>query len=296
MTNIYLPFYYTARIKRTPGFFIKQVVLEELPIILLAFGLFGPDLNPSAWVSIILLFAALISVYEIGYAENDRVGQRSEANPKLSKAFRQLGKFRIAPFAWAWALLFTTAGVFVLGDAPYEAALARLGLSDLSGSLDGRFALIAVWVLLLLVSQAAFALFNAAPLKWRVFLYVPLHVTKYFGPLLFFVGHPVGLAFLAAHIVRTWSLYAIRRAGGDIDYISSQLVRLVFFLLFIPVATMTMPWQEVWLAWQTQLIFAFCVVRAAPEVYRKMVAPDTDNGPELRLRPALQPARVNNHR
>ena len=89
---------------------------------------------------------------------------------------------------------------------------------------------------------------------------------------------------------------AIRRAGGDIDYISSQLVRLVFFLLFIPVATMTMPWQEVWLAWQTQLIFAFCVVRAAPEVYRKMVAPDTDDGPELQLRPALQPARVNNRR
>ena len=35
----YIPFFYTAKIKRTPGFFVKQVLLEELPIVLLAFGL-----------------------------------------------------------------------------------------------------------------------------------------------------------------------------------------------------------------------------------------------------------------
>jgi len=46
MTHIKWPFYYTARIKRTPGFLIKQIFLEEFPIVLLVFGIFAVPLCP----------------------------------------------------------------------------------------------------------------------------------------------------------------------------------------------------------------------------------------------------------
>lgn len=268
--HIKWPFYYTAKIKRTPGFLIKQVFLEEFVIIMLVFGIFTLPLNLSVFVSLFFLFAAMISVYEIGYAENDRIGLRKEANPKLSAEFQQLGTFYIAPFAWGWAALFTAIGVFALGEAPQSQALEKLGLSDLGTGLQGDLAMIGIWLVLVGISQAVFALFNHVPLAWRVFAYVPLHVSKYLAPVVFFSSGLVGMLLLAAHIVRTWSLYAVRRAGGDMEFLSSQLIRFVFILLLLGLISAVQPMETVWSAWQTWLIVAFCGIRAIPEFLRKM--------------------------
>ncbi|MEO1661411.1 MAG: hypothetical protein AAFR51_10520 [Pseudomonadota bacterium] len=268
--HIKWPFYYMAKIKRTPGFLLKQVFLEEFWIVLLAFGIFLLPLNLTVFLSLCFLFAAMLSVYEIGYAENDRIGKRKEATPKLSQSFEDLGDFIIAPYAWLWALVFTTIGVFVLGDRVQGAALERLGLSDLGAGLAGDAAMIAIWLGLIGMSQLIFAAFNSAPLFWRVYLYVPLHVSKYLAPAIFFTTGLVGAVFLAAHIVRTWSLYAIRRAGGDMDFVASQFIRLVFLILILTLMSLTQPAAEIWSAWQTWLILAFCVLRAVPELYRKM--------------------------
>ena len=268
--HIKWPFYYTAKIKRTPGFLIKQVFLEEFWIVLLAFGIFVLPLDLTVFASLILLFCAMLSVYEIGYAQNDRIGQRKEANPKLSQSFEDLGEFVIAPYAWLWAIVFTTIGVFVLGEAPQMTALERLGLEQLGTGLTGDAAMIAIWLGLIALSQIVFAVFNHAPLFWRVYLYVPLHVSKYFAPAIFFATGLVGMLFLAAHIVRTWSLYAIRRADGDMEFVASQFIRLVFVILMLVLISVVQPADQIWSAWQTWLILAFCVFRAAPELLRKM--------------------------
>ena len=269
--HIKWPFYYTAKIKRTPGFLIKQVFLEEFVIIMLVFGIFTLPLNPSVFVSLFFLFAAMISVYEIGYAENDRIGKRKESNPKLSPEFEQLGQFHIAPFAWAWAILFTAIGVFALGAGPQADALAKLGLSELGTGWQGDLAMMGIWLVLVGISQVMFAIFNHLPLAWRVFAYVPLHVSKYLAPVVFFSSGLVGVLLLAAHIVRTWSLYAVRRAGGDMEFLSSQLIRFVFILLLVGLISTVQPMDTVLQAWQTWLIVAFCAIRAIPELLRKML-------------------------
>ena len=176
----------------------------------------------------------------------------------------------IAPYAWLWAIVFTTIGVFVLGEAPQMTALERLGLEQLGTGLTGDAAMIAIWLGLIALSQIVFAVFNHAPLFWRVYLYVPLHVSKYFAPAIFFATGLVGMLFLAAHIVRTWSLYAIRRAGGDMEFVASQFIRLVFVILMLVLISVVQPADQIWSAWQTWLILAFCVFRAAPELLRKM--------------------------
>lgn len=269
--NIWVPYYYTAKIKRYPQFFIRQVLLEELPIVLLVFGLFGMGLQTGSWIALILMFMALISVYEIGYADNDRIGESKEANPKLSDAYKALGKFRIAPFAWFWAIILTAIGVAFLPINAQEAAIARLSLPANAGTFDSYLMLMAMWLGVILVSQLAFAIFNRAPLGWRVFAYVPLHVSKYFGFALIFASNLIGLVFLAAHLVRTWSIYAIRRAGGDVDYVASQLVRLVFFLLLLGILVLERGTETVFAVWQTWLILAFCVIRAVPEITKKLI-------------------------
>lgn len=270
MTHIKWPFYYTAKIKRTPGFLIKQVFLEEFVIIMLVFGTFAAPFDISVYISLFALFAAMICVYEIGYAENDRVGKRKEERPKLSAEFEDLGKFVIAPYAWGWAILFTLVGVLVLSDTAQLAALQKTGLDSLGTGWRGDLAMVGIWLALVGLSQIIFAVFNHVPLAWRVFLYVPLHVSKYLAPVVFFASGLVGMVLLAAHIVRTWSLYAVRRAGGDMEFLSSQLIRLVFFLLLLGLISVVQPMSTVWGAWQTWLIAAFCVIRAIPEILRKM--------------------------
>lgn len=269
--NIWIPYYYTSRVKRDPHFFVKQVLLEELPIVLLVFGLFGLGLQFASWVALAVLFMALISVYEIGYADNDRIGAKKETEPKLSAAYIDMGEFRIAPYSWFWAIVMTVVGVAILPMNVKEAASANLSLPFEADSPSGFIFFVLIWLQVILISQFTFALFNRAPLKWRVFLYVPLHVSKYFGFVVFFASNILGLLFLAAHIVRTWSLYAVRRAGGDMEFIASQMVRLVFLALFLGVLAIDQGVNEVFGLWQAWLIVGFCAVRALPELRKKMM-------------------------
>ena len=123
----------------------------------------------------------------------------------------------------------------------------------------------------ILLSRACFWAFNNAPLRWRVYLYLPLHITKYFGPILLFPLNVVGCALLIAQLIRTWALYAIRRSGGDVDYVASQLVRLLFFVGMLAMLAMSLPSSHVFGSWQAWALIAFCVLRAVPEMYRKLV-------------------------
>lgn len=269
LSNSYFPFFYTARIKRTPGFLVKQVFLEELPVILIMFGsLYGPMILPS-FVSVVLLFVSYMLIYEIGYAENDRVGERTEAEPKLSKAYFKHRNFRLEPDAWIWAAGISLAAFAAVLPDMRKGMLERVLLDGFVTPEWSVPALAAIWMLFLAAARTAFFVFNHVPLAWRVFVYLPLHASKYFGPLLFLPIHPGGVALGLAQIVRTWSMYAIRRAGGDEHILSSQMVRLNFLIVFSVVVfaiTPLTPTEASLLA----LSFVFCIVRAIPEVRKKM--------------------------
>lgn len=270
ITPGYVPFFYTAKIKRDPAFFIKQVALEELPIVLLAYGLFGWGFSVSSWIALGLLFAALIIVYEIGYAENDQVGLRNEAKPKLTDAFFKYQHYRVAPHAWIWGGVVTVLAIAILPDARIADMLTRLGLGADGSSMQGHAILVGIWIGVLVISRLAFWLFNTVTLPWRVFAYLPLHISKYFGFALLFPIAAIGLALLYAHIVRTWALYAVRRAGGDIEFLSSQFVRFAFLIFLVPVLALAIGDMSILAQWQTWVIIGFCGLRAIPEIRRKM--------------------------
>ncbi|MFN3313913.1 MAG: hypothetical protein ACK46Q_10645 [Hyphomonas sp.] len=268
--SAYVPFFYTARIKRSPGFLIKQVFLEELPVILLTFAVLDMTIGLAVAATLTLLFVAFMLVYEIGYAENDRIGHAREAAPKLSAAFFKYPDFRLEPHAWIWAVGITLLAFAILPASVHADMLERTSLDGIISRDQAVFTLAAVWMGILILARIAFWAFNNASLQWRVFAYLPLHAVKYLGPLVLFAAHPAGIALTLAQITRTWSMYAVRRAGGDELALSSQMVRLVFFILFSAVMLSAVDMQR-----EEMILFGaalvFCFVRAIPEVRRKML-------------------------
>jgi hypothetical protein len=265
----YVPLYYTARIKRDPGFLIKQVFLEEMLVFLLLFSL---AFIPGDWTvpaALVLLFLSYLVVYEIGYADNDLVGHQREAAPKLSAAFFANMDYIDRKAAWAWSLALGLAGVALLSDAARHGIYARAGLAVPEAYWQDLGLLVLVWMGCVFLGYLLFRAFNRAPLFWRVFLYLPLQAGKMLSPLVFFPISAAGAALFMAHLVRMWAPYAIRRAGGDIERTSSQLIRLVFVVAFLPVIALIEGSLATLLSWQAGVVVLFCALRAAPEARRK---------------------------
>lgn len=269
LAGVYVPFFYSARVKRSPEFVVKQMFLEELLIILLATVFFLP-FSLSLWIAATLLFVAFLAAYEIGYAENDRIGYLIESRPKLAEDYEQFKDVALEPAAWIWVVGLTLAAIWMLGPQMQADILQRLHLPA-SGSSTAQIAtLCAVWIAIVALGRALFYVYNRMPMIWRVFGYILLHFGKYFSLVILFSSQPVGYALLCAQIVRTWSLYAIRRSGGDMELVASQSIRLAFFALFLVAFDLATPQVSAFAEWHTWAIMLFCIVRAAPEARRKL--------------------------
>ncbi len=269
LAHVYVPFFYSARVKRSPEFVVKQMFLEELLIILLATVFFLP-FSFALWIAATLLFVAFLAAYEIGYAENDRVGYLTETRPKLAEDYEQFKDVQLEPAAWIWVVGLTLVGIWMLGSQMQGDILARLHLPT-SDSAIARIALLSVvWIAIVALGRGLFYVYNRMPMIWRVFGYILLHFGKYFSLVVLFSSQPVGYALLCAQIVRTWSLYAIRRSGGDMELVASQSIRLAFFALFLVAFNLATPQIDAFTQWHTWAIIGFCIVRAAPEARRKL--------------------------
>ena len=267
--GVYVPFFYTARVKRTPEFVIKQILLEELPVILLATVFFQP-FALSAWISATILFVAFFAAYEVGYAENDKFGFAHETRPKLATDYQTFRNFSLEPAAWFWVIGLTIVGVVLLDPAVVAATLERVGFKFEHSVYGDQAALMFLWLGVVLIGRGVFYVFNHLPLVWRIFAYVPLHFVKYFSLVVIFPSQAVGYLLLCSQIIRTWSLYAIRRSGGDMEFMASQTVRLVFLLLLLVSYEVAVDDSTTFQDWHTWIILLWCIVRALPEAKRKL--------------------------
>ncbi|MEO1576104.1 MAG: hypothetical protein AAFU65_14260, partial [Pseudomonadota bacterium] len=273
LAGVYVPFFYSARVKRSPEFVIKQMFLEEVPIILLATVFFQP-FSPALWLAAGLLILAFLTAYELGYAENDRIGYLNESRPKLAEDYERFKDIQLEPSAWYWVTGLTLLGAWCLGDAVRTLALDRIGLPTPDGPVLQTLAVSVLWLTVVAIGRLLFHLYNRMAMVWRVFGYILLHFGKYFSLVLIFPAAPAGYALLCAQIVRTWSLYAIRRSGGDMELVASQSIRLGFFVFLLLAFDLATPGGSLFTQWTTWVLLAFCVVRAAPEARRKLFNPD----------------------
>lgn len=217
LQQVYLPGQYISRVKR-PGerYILRGILQEDFAFWLLATLV----LAPSASLHIAGLLCLLLSfwaVYEQGYVDNDRCGERFEAEPKLSAAYHgtEIATPRLAPWLWA-------------------AGSGTLAVTLLSWP-QPHFGDFLAWAAVLLGTAAWFRLYNRYDKPTRVWLYPGLQVVRSAAPLSLVAANPIGAMGLAAHVLaRSLPYFSYRQASPTQAHwpqIPVQFTRLLIFIM-----------------------------------------------------------------
>ena len=260
MGDVYIPFFYTERVKH-PGqkYLLKTVLAEDLLFLVLATVWSATD--PLLHVlGLGLAMASFWCIYEIGYMENDLVAERDEADPKLSKTYHA-HKRRIRMLQpWLWSIPMGVPGAVLLVMASAEVDQGTFGL--------GFRALLATacWLAVLVALRATFFLYNRANKALRIWMYPVLQAFKTFGFLAVASVNLVGGLFLAAQVMARWTLYILYRFSKGEWVPVGQLLRVAFFvILLLAVATASAPIRQL-LGWQTALLLGYGGLKARREL------------------------------
>ncbi len=191
--DVYVPFRYTERVKNPCARFVLDAWLaDDYIAILLAFT-WTASQPVIHGLGLAALMIAFWITYEIGYHENDILGSTSEAEPQLSEAFTR-GEFIMPRWApWCWA-----------------AAITIVGACLLTASTDALHPLtttIVIWLLILVVTRATFAVFNRLPKPFRIFPHAVLQFEKFASLALLTATTPIGVLTLASQCLYRWAPY-----------------------------------------------------------------------------------------
>jgi hypothetical protein len=154
-------------------------------------------------------------VYEIGYYENDMHAAKNEVAPVLSP---QTERFRAYPIgaAWGWG---PAIGAFGLSVA---VVLFHLPTSVC-------VAMIATWLVVLLVTRITFYAYNRLPSERRVFVYPCLQVLKYGAIFPVLGANMFGTLLVASQITTMWVTYLVYRFDGDQKKLPREQLRAAAF-------------------------------------------------------------------
>lgn len=215
LNSVYLPGQYLSQVKRPGSRYIWRGILQEDFAFWVLSSLALATLPLLHVFGLLFLLISFWAVYERGYVDNDLIGSRFEANPKLSAAFKD------APVAtprwqpWIWAI----------GSAAIALVLLRwpapLNIFDL-----------ATWMIVLMATHGWFLLYNRFDKTSRIWLFCGLQFARSAAFVVLVPILPVGAAALGAHILAKWvPYYVYRLAGKDWPDTPFHLTRLMFFVV-----------------------------------------------------------------
>jgi len=244
LSGTYAPFRYVMLVKRPGESYVRRgILLEDFAFWILSCC----TLATRPWhllCGLAFLLLSFWSIYELGYADNDRCAERLEELPKLSSTYvnKLVDTPSIAP--WLWAIAAGAAGMFFLEPTPDYLLFA------------GR------WGAVLLITHAVFRIYNRIDKSTRVWLFAGLQLLRVAA---FAVVVPITVAggvVLAAHTIARWlPYYQYRQVMGLWPPMPVFLVRLLFFVLIMVTLTMATAAGHVWDA-SALLILGWCLFRA----------------------------------
>lgn len=171
-------------------------------------------------MGLFLLFLSLMTLYEIGYHENDTRGVRYESNPRISAQAQQgFEDYRIGWRGWVWSSGFGVTGISLLLCGTNAFTLETLASDSLR------------WLGALVILRIVFWLFNNLKTRRRIFCFPLLHTIKNFAYTALLPLTPLGLLLLGSQVMIQTLTYNIYRHGGDISHFNRQGYRLLLFLL-----------------------------------------------------------------
>ncbi len=267
LSDVYLPLFYSEKIKNpNSGHFVRRILLVHWAFLAIALSF----LSPHPILNAVCLLALVVSywcVYEIGYQDNDIVGEKYEKKPILSTAY--LGRTRQiilskTPAPWVWAI------------AIAMPALLLIEMAKRSGSLPAAFAEIlqspqvlvfdlVIWIGFLIAVRLTFWLYNQFNEEARMWIYPLLQVQKFFGFTLLLGINSVGAMLLMALTVGRWLHYVIYRCGGDRWQFPLNLSCLVLFVMMLFAAFLGSGTPADFMTWQAAIALAYCTLRSAKQ-------------------------------
>jgi hypothetical protein len=268
MSDVYLPLFYSEKIKNpNSGHFVRRVLLVHWAFLVIALSF----LSPHPILNAVCLLALVLSywcVYEIGYQENDLIGERYEKKPILSEAYLERSHQRSlsnTPAPWAWAIAIALPALLLLEMAkrsgPLPAAFAevmqkgpRLLVFDLL-----------VWIIFLIAVRLTFWLYNRFNEEARIWIYPLLQVQKLFGFTLLLGINGVGAMLLLALTTARWLHYAIYRCGGNRWQFPLNISSLLLFVMMLLASVLGSETPSEFVTLQAAIALAYCTLRATRE-------------------------------
>lgn len=215
LNGVYLPGQYLTQVKRPGTRYILRGILQEDFAFWVLSSLALAALPFLHVLGLLFLLVSFWAIYERGYVDNDLIGSRFEANPKLSTAFLDapVATPRWQPWIWAFG---SAAIALVLLRWPAQVDVVDLGM----------------WMLVLLATHGWFLLYNRFDKISRIWLFCGLQFARSAAFVVLVPIVPIGAAALGAHILAKWVPYYVYRLGGkDWPDTPFHLTRLMFFLV-----------------------------------------------------------------
>lgn len=268
--KIYIPLLYSEKVKRpNKKFFLLTVLGEDFPILLLSFTFISSHPLSNA-IGLFLLQISFWCIYEIGYIENDIIGEKFEDKAVLSYNYNSFQYSFQLWQPWVWAVILSLSGITMIDrDLVIEGA-------NITASLFNNYDLqmlqiskgLVYWFTFLLVIRFLFHVYNHLNKQSRVWFYLLLQACRYCGYLVLFTTNTVGLVLLVSKILTRSIQYVLYRyLGGKNSDWPMYFPRYFFYLLIylIILGAIAANERDIFLIFNYQVltISIFCLLRGA---------------------------------
>ena len=273
--NIYIPLFYSEKVKRPDKkYFLNNIIGEDFIILALSFSY--PSSHPLLnAIGLFLLQIAFWCVYELGYIENDRVGEKFEDKAVLSYNYKTYEYSFGFWQPWLWSLSLSTVGLaFLLKDGLTSSFTSQiLAIGEYNESSLWIFQELVLWMLFLLLLRGLFYIYNSINKQSRVWFYLLLQTCRYCGFLVVMSTNIVGIMLLLSNILTRSIQYILYRyLGGKNSSWPMDFPRYFFCLLIyaILIGVLALNDRDISLLFNPQvlLICTFCLLRGAKHFYK----------------------------
>lgn len=264
--KIYLPLLYSERIKRpNKKYFLRTILCEDFLILLLSFAYHSIYF----WQTSITLFLLQISfwcIYELGYIENDIIGEKFEDEPVLSCNYNS-NKYSLYSWQpWAWSFILSTISIFFIQRLDINRTINLIPFTQNSNWLVNIIESCFSWMAFLVILKLIFSIYNHLNKQSRVWFYSLLQVCRYCGYLILFTVNTIGLMLLISIAMSRWIQYIVYRyvLGKGIKlpmYFPRYFFCFIIFILLTAIIAINERDLSLVLNYQLFAISGFCFVR-----------------------------------
>jgi len=263
MDDVYIPFFYIERVKRKPGYILKETLGNDLLCLILACSWLSPHPILHATSMIFFIFS-FWCIYESGYMENDLVAEKFEKQAVLSDTYQRYKKRINLWQPWIWSAIFAIPGIIFLESS--QEVITNV-LSTLLNFFQVQNIVIdsICWFTLLILVRITYWVYNHIDKNTRIWIYPILQACRYFSFLTVTATNLIGIMILTAQLISRWIIYMIYRySQGSWSNLYKNITQLLLCLIFgLLIAAVAIGTQDISIlfSWQTFAIFTYCIVR-----------------------------------